>query len=135
MTKYERFDKFSEMQQPPGSQIHPIWRGIGCVMFVLIPIVAYAAADTFFDNASGLVLFGSTVFPSSGILFRIIFSFPLWGSTFRFSLFHLVFMILFSVMGFLIFSLVYAVVYRVTGPSMYGPLDAPPSRKTKKRRQ
>jgi len=136
MGKFDRFEKFSEMQQQPSSGVHPIWRGIGCVMIILIPIVGYAAADTFFDNASDLSLFGSTIFPNSGILYRIFFSFQLWGdTTLRFSLFHLVFTILFSVLGFMIFSMAYAIIYRLTGPPRYGPTDAPPPRRSKRRRR
>ena len=136
MGKYDRFEKFSEMQQSADTGIHPIWRGIGCLMLILIPIVAFAAADTFFDNASDLSLFGSTVFPNTGIMYRVFFSFDIWGdTTFRITLFHLVFTILFSVVGFLIFSFVYAIIYRVSGPPRYGPTDAPPPRRTKSRRR
>ncbi|MFC1996370.1 hypothetical protein ACFLXI_02020 [Chloroflexota bacterium] len=137
MGKYDRFDQYQEMKQSSSSQIHPIWAGIGCVLLILIPVMAFAAADTFFDTASGsgLSLYGSTILPGSGILYHVYFSFPLWGDTvLRFSLFHLVFVIFFSVVGFLVFSLVYAIVYRFTGPPKYGPTDAPPPRKIKKRR-
>ena len=115
MGKFDRYDKFQEMQQQPASQVHPIWRGIGCVMLILIPILAYAAADTFFDNASNISVLGSTVFPRSGILYRVYFSYPLWENVLlRISPFHLVFIIVFSVLGYLVLSMVYAIVYRVT---------------------
>ena len=136
MGKFDRYEKFQEMQQQPASQVHPIWRGIGCVMLILIPIVAYAAADTFFDNASNISVLGSTVFPRSGILYRVYFSFPLWENTLlRISPFHLVFMIVFSVLGYLVLSLVYAIVYRFTGPPKYGPTDSPPIRRSRKNRR
>ena len=138
MSKYERYDKFQAMRQQPASQVHPIWRGIGCVMLILIPIVAYAAADTLFDRASisGLSLFGFIILPGSGILYRVFFSFPFWGDAIlRISLFHLVFVVVFSVIGFLVFSLFYAIIYRFTGPPKYGPTDAPPPRRTRKRRR
>ena len=136
MGKFDRYDKFQEMQQQPASQVHPIWRGIGCVMLILIPILAYAAADTFFDNASNISVLGSTVFPRSGILYRVYFSFPLWENTLlRISPFHLVFMIVFSVLGYLVLSMVYAIVYRVTGPPKYGPTDSPPLRRPRKSRR
>ena len=136
MGKYDRFERYQDMQQPAASRIHPIWRGIGCMMLILIPIIAFAAADTFFENASDLSLFGSAVFPSSGIMYRVFFSFEIFGGTsLRFTPFHLVFTILFSVIGFMVFSFAYAVVYRVSGPPRYGPTDAPPPRRTKSRRR
>ncbi|MEX2161987.1 MAG: hypothetical protein WD751_08745 [Anaerolineales bacterium] len=27
------------------SQLHPIWRGIGCLLIILIPLIAYGLAD------------------------------------------------------------------------------------------
>jgi hypothetical protein len=138
MGKYERFDNYKELQQKPAARVHPIWGGIGCLLLVIIPIVAYAAADTFFDRVSGtgLELFGLTIIPRSGIMFREIFSFPIWGdAVFRISLFHFVFMVVFIVIGFLIFSLVYAIIYRFTGPPKYGPTDSPPLRRSKRKRR
>jgi len=136
MGKYDRFDKFAEMQQPVAKGIHPIWRGIGCLMLLIIPMIAFAAADTFFDQASDLRIFGSTVFPNTGIMYRVFFSFEIFGdTTVRFTFFHLVFTILFCVVGYLIFSFIYAVVYRVSGPPQYGPTDSPPLRRSKPRRR
>jgi hypothetical protein len=136
VSKFERYDKFQESQHVQGPKIHPIWRGIGCVMLVLLPIIAYAAADTFFDSADRLVLFNSTIFPSSGIVSRVLISIPLWGDTvLRVSIFHIVFMLLFSILAYLIFSFVYALIYRVTGPPKYGPTDAPPIPRSRRRRK
>ena len=78
MSKFERFDNFAQIQQPEDKGIHPIWRGIGCLLLILIPIIAFAAADTFYDNASDLNLFGSTIFPRTGIMYRVFFSFTLF---------------------------------------------------------
>jgi hypothetical protein len=136
MGKFERFDKYAQMQQPQNQGIHPIWRGIGCLMLILIPIVAYAAADTFYDNAADLSLFGSTVFPRTGILYRVFFSFGLFGDiTLRFTFFHLIFVVIFSVVSFLIFSFIYTIVYRFTGPPQYGPTDSPPMRRRKSKQR
>jgi hypothetical protein len=137
MGKYERFDNFAQMQQPKNKGIHPIWRGIGCLMLILIPIIAFAAADTFYDNASNLNLFGSTIFQRTGIIYRVFFSFELSDDiTLRLTFFHLIFTVIFSVVGFLIISFIYTIIYRFSGPPQYGPTDAPPIRrkKTKKSR-
>jgi hypothetical protein len=136
MGKFDRFEQFQQSKSMPTRRVHPIWRGIGCVMLLLIPIVSYAAADTFFDNSSDLMIFGSTVFPRQGNLYHVYYSIPLWGdSVLRISLFHLIFTLFFSVIGFMIFSLIYAIVYRFTGPPTYGPTDAPPVRRSRRKRR
>jgi len=137
MGKYDRFDKYQETKQQPASAIHPIWRGIGCMMLILIPVVAYAAADTLFVDVygSGLTVIGFNVIPGSGDLYTVFFSLSLGNESIRITPFHIVFTILFSVVGFLIFSLAYAVIYRLTGPPKYGPTDAPPPRRSGKGRR
>ena len=45
----------SSMREPPSKpkETHPIWRGIGCVIIIIVPILSYALAyvtlPTFFD--------------------------------------------------------------------------------------
>jgi hypothetical protein len=125
MSKYERYDKPRIGTKKP--KMHPIWRGIGCLMLIIIPIMAYAAADIFLQAAPGLGLF-----PRSGDIYRNI---DLDFVVLPFSVGEAVFTIFFAVFGFVIFSLVYAVVFRVAGPPTYGPTDAPPPKRTKKRRR
>lgn len=125
MSKYDRYDKprISTKKQ----KMHPIWRGIGCLMLIIIPVMAYAAADIFLQAAPGLGLF-----PRSGDIYRNI---DLGFVVLPFSVGEVVFTIFFAVLGFVIFSLVYAVIFRVAGPPTYGPTDAPPPKRIKKRRR
>ena len=112
MGKYERFDNFAQVQQPEDKGLHPIWRGIGCLMLILIPIIAFAAADTFYDNVSNLNMFGSIIFPRTGIMYRVFFSFDLFDDiTLRVTYFHIIFTIIFCVVGFLIFYLIVLQIY------------------------
>lgn len=43
--------KYREYQVPKGpsskdmQRIHPVWRGVGCVLMLLMPVIAWAAAD------------------------------------------------------------------------------------------
>jgi multidrug transporter EmrE-like cation transporter len=41
--KYREFN--SQHKRKPKQTIHPIWRGVGFAMMVLIPIMAYAASE------------------------------------------------------------------------------------------
>ena len=124
MGKYDRYDKPRQSAKQP--KMHPIWRGIGCLMLILIPVMAYAAADVFLQAAPGLGLF-----PRTGDIYRNI---DLNFITLPFSIGEALFTIFFAVLGFVAFSLVYSLVYRIAGPPKYGPTDAPPPKRTKRRR-
>lgn len=114
---------FEEKKSRRG-QIHPIWRGIGCIFMVLIPVLAYAAAVTLVrenlkQNWVQLPseMLGSFAIPSMGTIYFADVVVAL----------GLLFII------FAIFTLAYALVYRLIGPSFYGPMDAPPPPKKRRR--
>ena len=73
MGKYERFDYQTRKKPPP--KIHPIWRGIGCMMLILIPVVAYAAANVFADVAPNWTVFGRPIFPYTSNLYGVYYPF------------------------------------------------------------
>ena len=130
MGKYQSGVKRPE-PLPTGPQ--PIWRGIGCLLIILVPILSYAAAVVtmpfFMDR--GLVprelLF--TPKPPDWLFFS-----PTLVQAFQFLFGHyailatllltLVYIILIS--G--VFSVFYAFMYRMSAPTRYGPMDAPPPR-------
>jgi len=115
--------------KPPWS-IHPIWRGIGCFMMVLLPVISYALASIFMDaNARNGWL------PLPAELVRTV-TVPYLGAVQ--SLYGLLlFTVVFLVMLFSIFTVIYSIVYRITSPGP-DPTDAPPpkrSRRNKGRRR
>ena len=125
-SKYDRYDK--PMHKPRPWKIHPIWRGIGCLMLVIIPVIAWAGAYEFMRIAPSL-----DWFPKSREMFANI---DLGFYVIPFSLGQIVFWILFMMLGFVIMTFAYTFVYRVAGPPKYGPTDAPPpKRRPKKRRR
>jgi len=123
MGNYDRYTPEKNQDQ----KLHPIWRGIGCLMMILIPMMAYAAADLFMQAAPGWGLFPYTA--------EIYGDWNLKYFTLPVSMGTVIFTIFFAVLGFLLFSFVYAIVYRVTGPPRYGPTDSPPLRQQKKKRR
>jgi hypothetical protein len=125
MSKYDRYQRTKIKERP--WKVHPIWRGIGCLMLILIPIMAYAAASVFLEYAPGW-----GIFPRTSDIYGNI---DLDYFVLPFSLGEAIFTLIFMVMGFVIFSTVYAFVYRISGPPKYGPTDAPPPRRRRQRRR
>ena len=137
MGKYSTNSRIAKKPKSEGP--HVIWRGIGCLMMLIIPAISIAAG---YETVNyGLThgwsipyqLLGAARLPdffykSSGLL-------QLFGFITRIPNFyaHAAVSILYMVLIGGIISVIYAVVYRMVGPSRYGPLDAPPPKiKTKK---
>ena len=129
MGKYQRYH-----QKPRAKpEIHPIWRGIGCVLIVLVPLMSYGlmlvTTPPILDT--GLVpyqLQGVVHFPLWFYHYRIISSFAIFIDGFNNMW---VSMIVFFVMLLIltaIISITYTILYQTVGPKRYTPLDAPPSK-------
>jgi hypothetical protein len=125
MGKYDRFEQPSQRKRP--WKVHPIWRGIGCLMLIIIPVMAWAAAYEFMQVAPNL-----DWFPAERGMYADI---NLEYLVLPFSLGQLIFFFLFTMLGFVVFTFAYSLVYRIAGPPKYGPTDAPPPRKRKVRRR
>jgi hypothetical protein len=118
---------------------HVIWRGIGCLLMIVIPAISIALGVLTVDygvthgwpipyQLLTAPVLPSLFYKSSGLL--IIFG-PLTRipSLYAYISASLLYMLFLS--G--VISLFYATIYRFTGPSRYGPLDAPPPKiKTKR---
>ena len=111
----------------------PIWRGIGCLLIILVPVISYAAAELslpFFLN-QGLVprelLFTPRV-PDwlwyAPMLAQIVQS--LIGQYAFLAILILTF--IYTLFIGTVISIFYAFMYRIISPKRYGPLDAPPPR-------
>ena len=112
---------------------HPIWRGIGCLIILIVPVLSFAAASLTMPilMQRGLVpqdLLFTPQLPDwlwySPVLAQSIhFLFVRYGIA---ATLMLTFAFILIIGGF--FSVLYAFVYRMVGPSRYGPLDAPPTK-------
>ena len=98
-------------------RVHPIWRGIGCILVILIPIISFAGAKILVQENLEQKwvhipgeLSGSFNVPSVG---QIMFA-------------ELAVAVILMVLGFGLLTVAYALIYRVFGPSPYGPMDSPP---------
>jgi len=117
-------------------EVHPVMRGIGCIMMVIVPIISFAAATIIVNNFPIPLLPGMTraidvpawMFTLDGLvpLFNYIEGQPLLVS-------YIIFALVISILLFAIMSIVYGFIYKAFGPSQYGPTDEPPIRKKVKK--
>jgi hypothetical protein len=127
---------------PKRDTIPPLVRGIGCLMFVLVPIVAYGIATVLAPLASrwGLPIpvqwYGRANIqnPVATIPFLSELADQMLSQDNLIA--NLVFTVIITVLLYGILSIAYGYVYSVAAPSKYGPMDVPPPRvKTKKYRR
>lgn len=64
--KYREYSSNRRTSQKDYQRIHPIWRGVGFAMIVLIPIISWAGADLIITR--GLLPLPRDLFASSGQL-------------------------------------------------------------------
>ena len=120
MAKYSSYNRRTPLDERPWT-IHPIWRGIGCVFMLLIPIMAYAGSILLIqaNREQGWIpmpaeLMGTITLPWIGKVDHLIA--------------NLIVTLLLSLVGFAILSFFYSIVYRIMNPDPLGPLDAKPVR-------
>lgn len=129
MTKYATTRKKEKVKT---NQPHYVWRGIGCVMMILIPVISYAAGVETINYAIahrwtipiellGLPRFPDLFYQSSGLM-TLLAPIARVKHFYAYATAAAAYAILLGA----ITSMAYAIVYRMTGPSQYGPLDAPP---------
>ena len=116
MTKYDPTyqPKSRRTIIPP---IHPVWRGIGCFLLILLPIIAFAGAKILVqaNSQQRWIQMPSELYGS--------FSIPVIGRVFYADLAVAVILI---VIGFAVITVGYSIIYRIIGIPRYGPLDSPP---------
>jgi hypothetical protein len=114
MGKYNQFNRSVSLKERESrKQPHPVWRGIGFILMILIPFLAYFSGLVLIEqnNLHGWFAIPAEYFTKSGdpylyikIGLTVVISLVLYG--------------VISLLGVMLLS--------VLGPSRYGPLDAPP---------
>ena len=96
---------------------HPVWRGIGCFLLVLLPVLAFAGGKLLVQaNRTQRWVQVPTELTGS-------FFVPVIGRVFYADLVVAAGLIFFI---FAIITVIYAIIYKVIGIPRYGPLDSPP---------
>jgi hypothetical protein len=132
MGKYTTMNRKAEVPRQRG--VHPVMKGIGCIMIALVPILSYGLAvyTVEFWLGRGLPIpqqwLGYLQIPPwlysvSGL--RVILDFL--GSRLNLVA-NLVFALAITIIIGGIMSIVFGYIYTIFGPPKYGPLDAPPPR-------
>ena len=118
---------------PPNKELHPIWRGIGCLLILVVPVVAYLLADLTIRGAIAqgwpmpYQLMGYPVMPvflwnvTPGLAPILTF---IQGQNNLYAVLSLT--IVYIVLLSSLISIVYSIIYRLVGPPRYGPTDVPP---------
>ena len=125
--------KYRKEQQERRWKINPVWRGIGCFLILLIPIMAWFGATILMQTNQQLLRSQSLTKPISirysQILEidRVIADFNHFSITNNLVSGQFLLTIVLMFIGFGILSVVYALMYKVAGPPRYGPFDVPPN--------
>ena len=136
MSKYEKYT--IKPQKERRWRIHPIWRGIGCFMLVIIPVVSYAAA---FLVARANYQAGWVKIPNelrgwvdlSPVLRLAPWLGEIIPASTRFYHLDLALTVAFIVIAFGLLTLFYGILYSATGVTNTDPYYVPPIRKSPKR--
>ena len=127
MSKYMKYNDRSRMAERPW-KIHPIWRGIGCLLMLMIPVMAYAGAVVLVrENSEQKWL------PMPAELMQTV-NIPYLGDVRAFFA-VLIVTVLLMIIGFGVVTILYSLIYSAFGPPRLGPLDAPPVRTSPARRK
>ena len=121
-------------------RIHPLMRGIGCIMIVIVPILAYGIAVLLVNYGAargwpippgwlGYPSFHPLLSRLAGLATVVAFLETQLNLTA-----NVVFAVAITVVIGGIMSMVFGYIYTLFGPSQYGPLDVPPARGIKVKR-
>lgn len=119
MGRYE--PNLSVDKSGPGWKIHPVWRGIGCIMIILLPAMSYAGAVELVkaNYIQGWIsmpaeLTGPPQYP-------YLYAYLLVGT-------------MLLLVGSSLLITIYSMTYRAASGPRQGPLDASPARHRKKKK-
>ena len=125
--------QYQKQKQERPWKINPIWRGIGCFLLLLVPIMAWFAAVLFLDSGPRII---SSPEMNKAVTIKyikiaeidaVIADFNQYTVSQNLTAGQFFYFILFTVLAYGLLAFVYAVLYRIAGPSRYGPFDVPPN--------
>ena len=122
MTHYVDPDKKERSPDP-----HPVWRGIGLIMIIVIPILSFAIAEQalFYFAANNIMIIEQLLAPPVEV--------PIWGTVYNWPA-MLVFTFIIALVLFGIFALVNAIIYGTSTDKTLRSLESPPKQYKKKRK-
>lgn len=133
-------DKYQHKRDERPWTVHPIWRGIGCFLIILIPLMAWAGAELFMQTNQVITLppelYQPVKIPLSpwGFVNTVLVAIDNFLSSWRLTYGVLIFTVAFLVVGYGLLSVLYGIIYRLFGPARYSEVDARPSSIPRRRR-
>ena len=130
MTKHRTYER--QPNPVRRKEPHPIWRGIGCLIMLLVPALSLGISVLLIEMALSLGiqlppgLLGYPLMPN--ILFRVpgLVAILNWIHSINNLYAILVGAFAIAIILASLLALGYAFLYRLVGPPRYSPLDAPP---------
>ncbi len=114
-------------------KVNPAWRGIGCILFLIVPIMAWVgAAMVLQSNVKLPLLYEMTrivIVPYTHItqIDKLILQVNNYFKASAFMEGQLFLTIIFLFIGYGVLAFFYSVLYKMAGPPRYGPFDVPPN--------
>jgi hypothetical protein len=137
MGKYSSFTR--QERKSRNRELHPIARGIGCFLIIIVPIMSYFASILLVNNWA---LLHPLIPPDwwgtpsiHPVLWKVQGLKPLLGfyqAQTNLEAYLAITIVIIIVMGGIL-TMVYGYIYKIAGPPQYGPMDAPPIRRKVKR--
>jgi len=122
----------------PRTFIHPAWRGIGCLLVVLIPIMGWGLGGVFLEK-NVQYGWGVPIPPELNVTPSAVWKFAASSgiSPEMLTPFYarLMLMVVFSVVVYGVLTVAYSVIYRVSGGGRGSPLDVPLSSQPRRRKR
>lgn len=114
-------------------KVNPVWRGIGCIMFLLIPIMSWVGSTMFLQSNKKIILPWelSTVIaiPYTHVteIDKLIVPINQYFASIHLVFGQLFFTIIITFIGYGVLAFIYSLLYKIAGPPRYGPFDVPPN--------
>ncbi len=124
--------KYRQDQHDRRWKVNPVWRGIGCVLILLVPIMSWFTAQVFIQSSLSSTMPRTMLEPIKirpmhvAEIDSVIRQANLFFKDNNLVTGQLFLTVILMFIGFGILSVVYAMMYRVVGPPRYGPFDIPP---------
>lgn len=126
--KYSKYSSRVPIKPRPWT-IHPIWRGIGCLLLLLVPPMSYAAGALLAEMnleqgwlPAPYELYQAVTIPGLNLTVN-----HLWA--------NLATGMAVMVLGFGVLMFFYTIIYYFLGPKRYSGVDAPPVRRSPRKRR
>ncbi len=125
--------QYHKKRQERSWRINPAWRGIGCILFLLVPIMAWVGAVMILQSNLKFPLpwelNRSVIIPFIHVaaIDRVILSINQYFQASGFVFGQFFFTVIFIFIGYGIMAFLYSILYKIGGPPRYGPFDVPPS--------